>query len=116
MNSITARADRFFEHFWGAMTTPIFYVGDSHLSISANVKMIVLAIFAFIIAKIISEGIKRSLLVRMGLDRGSREAISAIFSYILATFGCIFVLQGAGINLTSLTVLAGVVGIGFGFG
>ena len=116
MNSITARADRFFERFWGAMTTPIFYIGDTHLSISAIVKMIVLAIFAFIIAKIISEGIKRSLLVRMGLDRGSREAISTITSYILATLGCIIVLQGAGINLTSLTVLAGVVGIGFGFG
>ena len=116
MNSITARADRFFEHFWGAMTTPLFYIGDTHLSISAIVQLIVLAIFAFIIAKIFSEGIKRSLLVRMGLDRGSREAISTIISYILATLGCIIVLQGAGINLTSLTVLAGVVGIGFGFG
>jgi len=85
----------------------LFYIGDTHFSISAIVKVIVLAVFAFIVARIISEGIKRSLLVRMGLDRGSREAISTIISYILATFGCIFVLQGAGINLTSLTVLAG---------
>lgn len=116
MNSITARADRFFDHLSGAMTTPLFYIGDTHLSISAIVKLIILAIFALIIAKIISEGIKRSVLVRMRLDRGSREAISTIISYILATIGCIFVLQASGINLTSLTVLAGVVGIGFGFG
>ena len=116
MNWITESVDRFFEHFWRAMTTPLFYVGDTHLSIGAIVKLIILALFAFIVARIISEGIKRSLLVRMGLDRGSREAISTIVSYILATFGCIFVMQGAGINLTSLTVLAGVVGIGFGFG
>ena len=94
MNWITVRTDRFFEHFWGAMTTPRFYIGDTHLSISAIVQLIVLAIFAFIIAKIISEGIKRSLLVRMGLDRGSREAISTITSYVLATLGCIIVLQG----------------------
>src|SRR6476469_4253241 len=116
MNSITAGADRFFENLSGATTTPLFYIGDAHLSISAIVKLIILAIFALIIAKIISEGIKRSVLVRMRLDRGSREAISTIISYILATIGCIFVLQSAGINLTSLTVLAGVVGIGFGFG
>lgn len=116
MNWITERADRFFENLLGAMTTPIFFVGDTHLSISAIVKLLILAIFTFIIARLISEGIKRSLLVRMGLDRGSREAISTIISYVFATFGCIFVLQGAGINLTSLTVLAGVVGIGFGFG
>jgi potassium efflux system protein len=116
MNWITERADRFFENLWGAITTPLFYVGDTYLSISAIVKLIILAIFAFVIARIISEGIKRSLLVKMGLDRGSREAISTIISYILATLGCILVMQGAGINLTSLTVLAGVVGIGFGFG
>ncbi|MEG5001178.1 cyclic nucleotide-binding domain-containing protein [Microcoleus sp. B4-D4] len=116
MNWITVRADRFFEHLSGAIATPLFYIGDTHLSISAIVKLIILAIFAFIVARIVSEGIKRSLLVRMGLDRGSREAIATIISYILATLGCIFVLQGAGINLTSLTVLAGVVGIGFGFG
>ncbi|WP_373534416.1 cyclic nucleotide-binding domain-containing protein [Microcoleus sp.] len=116
MNWITVRADRFFQHLSAAMGTPLFYIGDTHLSVSAIVKLIILAIFAFIVARIVSEGIKRSLLVRMGLDRGSREAIATIISYILATLGCIFVLQGAGINLTSLTVLAGVVGIGFGFG
>lgn len=116
MNWITEGADRFFENFSGAMTTPLFYIGDTHLSIGAIVKLIILAIFALITARLISEGIKRSLLVRMGLDRGSREAISTIISYILATLGCILVMQGAGINLTSLTVLAGVVGIGFGFG
>jgi len=116
MNWITVWADRFFDNLSGVLTTPLFYLGDAHLSISATLKLILLAIFAFIVARLISEGIKRSLLVRMGLDRGSREAISTIISYILATLGCIVVLQGAGINLTSLTVLAGVVGIGFGFG
>lgn len=116
MNSITVRAEHFWETLSGAMTTPLFYIGNAHLSITAIVKLIFLAILAFFVARIISEGIKRSLLVRMGLDRGSQEAVSTIISYILATFGCIILLQGAGINLTSLTVLAGVVGIGFGFG
>lgn len=116
MNSITVRAEHFWETLSGAMTTPLFYIGDAHLSITAIVKLIFLAILAFFVARILSEGIKRSLLVRMGLDRGSQEAISTIISYILAIFGCIIVLQGAGINLNSLTVLAGVVGIGFGFG
>ncbi len=116
MNAITIRAEHLWENLSGAMTTPLFYIGDAHLSITAIFKLILLAIVAFFISRILSEGIKRSLLVRMRLDRGSQEAISTIISYILATFGCIIVLQGAGINLTSLTVLAGVIGIGFGFG
>ncbi|WP_341730584.1 cyclic nucleotide-binding domain-containing protein [Microcoleus sp. EPA2] len=116
MNWITVKAKHFFEQLSAAMMTPLFYVGDAHLSIAAIIKLILLAIVSFFVARIISEGIKRSLLVRMGLDRGSQEAISTIIGYILTTFGCIIVLQGAGINLTSLTVIAGVVGIGFGFG
>ncbi|MCU0544237.1 MAG: mechanosensitive ion channel [Oscillatoriaceae cyanobacterium Prado104] len=116
MNWITSGADRFLDNLSSVLTTPLFYLGDAHLSISAIFKLILFAILAFIISRVLSEGIKRSLLVRMGLDRGSREAISTIISYILATIGCIVVMQAAGINLTSLTVLAGVVGIGFGFG
>ncbi len=116
MTSITLRAEHFWGNLSGAITTPLFHIGDAHLSIMAIFKLILLAIFSLFVARIISEGIKRTLLVRMGLDRGSQEAISTIISYILATFGCIIILQGAGINLTSLSVLAGVVGIGFGFG
>ena len=55
MNWITERADRFFENLSGVMTTPLFYVGDTHLSISAIVKLLILAIFALIIARLISE-------------------------------------------------------------
>ncbi|HEY9709782.1 MAG TPA: cyclic nucleotide-binding domain-containing protein, partial [Oculatellaceae cyanobacterium] len=49
-------------------------------------------------------------------SRGSREAVAAVIHYLLAALGFAIVLQTAGINLSSLTVFAGVVGIGVGFG
>lgn len=97
-------------------TTPLFYLGDKHLSLSSIVELLFLVLGVFIVARVLSEWIKRGLLVRMKLDRGSREAIAALSSYILAGCGLIIVLQSQGINLKSLTVIAGVVGIGFGFG
>ena len=97
-------------------TTPLFYLGDKHLSLSSIVELLFLVLGVFIVARVLSEWIKRGLLVRMKLDRGSREAIAALSSYILAGCGLIIVLQSEGINLRSLTVIAGVVGIGFGFG
>ncbi|WP_334311655.1 cyclic nucleotide-binding domain-containing protein [Kamptonema animale] len=116
MNWIVIETQQMLKSFDKVFTTPLFYLGDKHLSLSAIVQLLFLALAVFVIARVLSEWIKRGLLVRMKLDRGSREAIAALSTYILAACGLIIVLQSAGINLRSLTVVAGVVGIGFGFG
>ncbi|OCR02121.1 hypothetical protein BCD67_22800 [Oscillatoriales cyanobacterium USR001] len=116
MNWLITKTQQIFKSLDQVFTKPLFYLGDKHLSLSAIFQLFLLAIAVFLISRALSEWIKRGLLVRMKLDRGSREAISVISSYILTTIGLIIVLQSAGINLSSLTVIAGVVGIGFGFG
>jgi small-conductance mechanosensitive channel len=55
-------------------------------------------------------------LARRGVDVGLREALGAILRYGLLTLGCLVILQGAGIDLTSLNVLVGAIGVGLGFG
>jgi small-conductance mechanosensitive channel len=97
-------------------TTHLFVIGDKHLSLSTIVALIFFALGAFIVSRFLSEWIKRRLLVRMGMSRGSREAVAAVTHYLLTALGFLIVLQTAGINLSSLTVLAGVLGIGLGFG
>lgn len=116
MNWFFLQGKQWFQNLSRALTTPLFYIGDNHLSISAIVRLILLAVAVLIIARTIGEGIKRLLLTRMGLDRGNREAIASVIIYILATLGILIVLQRAGIDLRTITVLAGVLGIGLGFG
>ena len=55
-------------------------------------------------------------LARRGVDVGLREALGAIVRYLIITLGTIVILQGAGIDLTSLNVLVGAIGVGLGFG
>ena len=55
-------------------------------------------------------------LARRGVDVGLREALGAIARYGIITLGALVILQSAGINLTSLNVLVGAVGVGLGFG
>jgi small-conductance mechanosensitive channel len=57
-----------------------------------------------------------TVLARRGFDIGMREALGAIVRYIIITLGALVILQSAGINLTSLNVLVGAVGVGLGFG
>ena len=55
-------------------------------------------------------------LAHRGLDIGMREALGAILRYGIIMLGGLVILQSAGIDLTSLNVLVGAIGVGLGFG
>jgi len=55
-------------------------------------------------------------LARRGFDIGLREAVGAIVRYLVMSLGALVILQAAGIDLTSLNVLVGAIGVGLGFG
>ena len=57
-----------------------------------------------------------TVLARRGFDIGMREALGAIVRYVILSLGALVILQSAGIDLTSLNVLVGAVGVGLGFG
>jgi small-conductance mechanosensitive channel len=55
-------------------------------------------------------------LVKSGLDRSLQYAIAQIVSNLVLIIGIFIVLDNAGIHLGALTVFAGAVGVGVGFG
>jgi small-conductance mechanosensitive channel len=55
-------------------------------------------------------------LVRSGLDRSLQYAIAQIISNLVLVIGIFIVLENTGIHLGALTVFAGAVGVGVGFG
>src|SRR5881392_2935636 len=57
-----------------------------------------------------------TLLARSGLDRALQHAIAQIVGYAVLIIGIVVVLDNAGIHLAALTVFAGAVGVGVGFG
>jgi small-conductance mechanosensitive channel len=68
----------------------------------------------------LSSGTKRflfnRLLAQSGLDRSLQYAVAQVVSNIVLVVGIFFVLENAGIHLAALTVFAGAVGVGVGFG
>src|SRR6059036_338007 len=56
------------------------------------------------------------LLAQSGLDRSLQYAISQVISNIVLVVGIFIVLENTGIRLGALTVFAGAVGVGVGFG
>jgi small-conductance mechanosensitive channel len=57
-----------------------------------------------------------SVLAHRGVDVGLREALGTIARYVIIGLGALVILQSVGIDLTSLNVLVGAIGVGLGFG
>lgn len=98
------------------LSVPILDLGRTRLSLSTVLTALFAAIAIFVGARLLSQSVKTWILKRSRIDRGMQEAISAIITYAIAILGLVIVLQTIGIDLSSLTVLAGVLGLGFGLG
>ncbi|WP_052330853.1 mechanosensitive ion channel family protein [Rivularia sp. PCC 7116] len=94
----------------------LFELEDKPVSLASLSKLILFAFIAYLVARFLREFIRRTLLVRFGFDRGTLEAVASVIGYLLTGLGFLIVLEISGINLSSLTVIAGVLGIGVGFG
>ena len=88
--------------------------------ISLSLVQIFLLVGLLIVVFWISSRTKRFLfnrfLVNSGLDRSLQYAIAQIISNLVLVIGVFIVLENTGIHLGALTVFAGAVGVGVGFG
>ena len=85
-----------------------------------TVGTILYIVFGFIILSYMSKKIRRILvhgiLERANVEESSRASIGIITRYLILLIGSIFIVQTAGIDLSALSILAGALGVGIGFG
>jgi small-conductance mechanosensitive channel len=95
---------------------PLLKLGDwSITSWDILTFFILLALILFVAGKIRS-WLVNHLLLKTKLDHGGRQAVGTITRYVIIFIGFLIILQTMRINLTSLNVIAGALGIGIGFG
>ena len=68
------------------------------------------------LTRMVSGVLKSKLLTATGLSRSVQDTTALIFNYTFIFLGTIVVLQVWGLDLSSLTVFASVLGVGIGFG
>jgi len=106
----------FFKEAGELFTTTLFTLGKSSISLGTIIYFII----AFIVLSYISKRFKQFLinkvLVKANFEKGTSNSIGMIARFILIFVGTIIIVQGAGIDLSSLSLLAGALGVGIGFG
>jgi small-conductance mechanosensitive channel len=99
---------------WGFLNQPL--LPQTQLSVIRIVIFAILAVLVFGVAGNLTDILRRRFLNRLGLDMGMQETAATVSRYLLTLMGILIVLPFIGIDLSSLTLVAGAVGLGIGIG
>lgn len=98
------------------LSVPLTTFGKTELTIWTVLYFCFLVFILFYATAKLRKWIVYKILARSKIDLGVRIAFGTIFRYIALAIGLVIVLQTVGIDLSALTILAGALGIGIGFG
>ncbi|GIW54643.1 MAG: mechanosensitive ion channel protein MscS [Nitrospiraceae bacterium] len=107
---------RAFESIKDWLNVPLFKAGATPLTLWTLVSVVVLIILLLWLTKQLKNWIVLTLLANSRIDIGVRQATGSIVRYTVIAIGLIIILQTVGIDLSTVTVLAGALGVGVGFG
>ena len=99
-----------------AMDEVHWKVGAAHLSLRDMLEGTLTAGVVMVLALWVSAAIEKRLLHGTGNTLSMRKMAANIVRALLLFFGLLFALSAVGIDLTTLSVLGGAIGVGLGFG
>jgi len=95
---------------------PIFSLGDTQITLWTILYLALFFWLLYYLTTKLNRIIVYKLLSKSKIDLGVRIATGTILRYVILTVGFIIILQTVGINLSSITILLGALGVGIGFG
>ncbi|MDX9820733.1 MAG: mechanosensitive ion channel, partial [Syntrophales bacterium] len=95
---------------------PLVSLGGSTLTLSVVTYLTVIMVLLVYATSKVKDLIIYRLLAKSGVEIGTRVAVASLARYLILLVGFVVVLQTAGIDLSSITVLFGALGVGIGFG
>ena len=107
---------QFLEQILHVMSFELFKLGSSVITLSSILKLLLLVAFVILAESVLRRAFMQRVLTRTQLDEGMRFAIARIGGYLFITLGLYLSFTFVGIDLSSLAVLAGAIGVGLGFG
>ena len=99
-----------------SLTSDLFPLGNNAYSVFDLIILIALFTALFILARSIKQVLRLRVLSLTGLSRAAQETIALVANYSFVLIGTLVLLQIWGLDISSLTVFAGVLGVGVGLG
>ena len=94
----------------------LFNVGKTEINLLIILELIFAIIVFYFISRLIRRFLRRQILIHFRLDESAKFAVLRLSHYIIMLIGIMIAFNTVGIQLTSLVVGLGVLGVGFAFG
>jgi small-conductance mechanosensitive channel len=111
-----AEIGNFLSRVWEVLTTPFTAAGSSRISVITILLAIPIVYLASWVSKLTRRFLDATVLQQLTISDASRFTISSLVRYGVLVLAILIGLSIIGINLSSLAVVIGALGIGIGFG
>ena len=95
---------------------PLFTIGKLPLTPLFLIKCTVFLVALSLFSRLFQNFLAREVLTHTSMDRGHQYAFVRVSGYIIFALGLVIGLDTTGLNLSSLVVVGGALGVGIGFG
>ena len=113
---MNTNSEQLFNDLLRILNYPLVKLGDSDLTLAGVFKFLCIVVLVFAGERIVRRHLTRRVLQRTHFQPSMQYAIGKIVGYVFITIGLYVALKLVGIDLSSLAVVAGAVGVGLGFG
>ncbi len=113
MNEVSTQ---FLDEVIRALNYPLLKLGQAQVTLSSICVFIGLLVALFVVERLLRRHFLDRALQRTNLDPAARYTAGKLFEYGFLTVGVYISLQIVGIDLSSLALVAGAIGVGLGFG
>ncbi len=107
---------QYIERFREIFDRDLFHIGETIITPMVIMQLVLVIIAFFIASKLLRRFLRRSVLPRFHLDEGVQYTILRLLHYCVLVLGILVAMNMAGIHLTSLAVIFGLIGVGIAFG